>query len=268
MKDDIIEGIAKMMALIGLIVLFMVGIGHWHDNHTAQLGKTINSYESDVLLQDEQIQDVHLRIAELTSQLKETKLNLNQKDKELYLKVNSIDAALYAKSKRWEKIKKVRSIAKNTIKSNRYPSRMNIVDLTRYATAVIDFSSEYDVPIPLILAVTRQESAFNPKAVSHAGAQGLMQLMPRTALECSDETGKRFSNIFHIGTNVQFGTFYLRKMLTRFKENTELAIKAYNAGPNYVTKVLANEYRSYPSETINYSKKVLEYLKEYKAEYN
>ena len=57
-------------------------------------------------------------------------------------------------------------------------------------------------------------------------------------------------------------------MLTRFNENKELAIKAYNAGPNYVSKILAKIYRNYPKETIDYSKKVLGYLEEYQASYN
>ena len=145
---------------------------------------------------------------------------------------------------------------------------MNILGLTRYAGAVVDYSSEYDIPIPLILAVTRQESAFNPRAVSHAGAQGLMQLMPKTAKECVEDIGKRFYNIYDIRTNVQLGTFYLRKMLTKFKDDVELAVKAYNAGPTYVTKVLANEYSSYPKETIDYSEKVIKYFNEYQLHYN
>ena len=95
-----------------------------------------------------------------------------------------------------------------------------------------------------------------------------MQLMPLTAKECSSDIGKRLSNIYDIGTNVELGTFYLRKMLTRFNNNTELAVKAYNAGPNYVSKIIAKEYRRYPAETIDYSKKVLQYLEEYKSQYN
>ena len=232
------------------------------------MNEITNLYDSNVSIQDEQIQDVHLKVSELASKLKEAELSLSQRDKELNAKVESIDAAINSKSKRWVQIKKVRSIVKNTITSSRYPNHMNIVALTRYASAVVDYSSEYDVPIPLILAVTRQESAFNPQAVSHAGAQGLMQLMPGTARECAGDIGKRYSNIFHIGTNVQFGTFYLRKMLTRFNEDTELAIKAYNAGPNYVSKILAKIYRNYPEETIDYSKRVLGYLEEYQASYN
>jgi soluble lytic murein transglycosylase-like protein len=251
--------------LLGILVFGITCGGLYLLNKTDNVDKEIRNLNNETNILKNQLNSHNQGVAETIIQLEVEVSDINTK---LTDRIKSIDAALNSKSKRWEEIKKIRNIAKNTIKTSRYPSRMNIVDLTRYATAVVDFSSEYDVSIPLILAVTRQESAFNPKAVSHAGAQGLMQLMPRTALECSDEIGKRFSNIFHIGTNVQFGTFYLRKMLTRFKDDIELAIKAYNAGPNYVTKVLANEYRSYPSETINYSKKVLEYLKEYKTAYN
>jgi soluble lytic murein transglycosylase-like protein len=253
------------VALILTILIFAI-LGY--NKQVEKLNDITNLYDSNVSIQDGQIEDVHIRVAELTSKLNETELILNQKNKELYSKINSLDAAINSKSKRWVQIKKVRSIVKDTITTARYESYMNIVSLTRYASAVVDYSSEYDVPVPLILAVTRQESAFNPQAISHAGAQGLMQLMPGTARECATDIGKRYSNIFHVGTNVQFGTFYLRKMLTRFNENTELSVKAYNAGPNYVSKVLAKIYRNYPDETIDYSEKVLGYLKEYQASYN
>ncbi len=254
--------ILTLLCMTALAVLFL------YQKQIVQMDSIANVYKDDVADQDEQIQDVHTRMAELSAILEETKQLSAQKNKELYMKINSIDAAINSKSKRWVQIKRVRTIVKETITKSRYSAKMNIVALTRYASAVVDFSNEYDVPIPLILAVTRQESAFNPKAVSHAGAQGLMQLMPGTARECAGDIGKRYSNIFHVGTNVQFGTFYLRKMLTRFNEDTELAVKAYNAGPNYVSKILAKIYRNYPAETINYSKKVLQYLEEYKASYN
>jgi soluble lytic murein transglycosylase-like protein len=254
--------ILTLLCMIVLAVLFL------YQKQIIQMDSIANVYKDDVADQDEQIQDVHTRVAELSAILEETKQLSAQKNKELYMKINSIDAAINSKSKRWVQIKRVRTIVKETIAKSRYSAKMNIVALTRYASAVVDFSNEYDVPIPLILAVTRQESAFNPKAVSHAGAQGLMQLMPGTARECAGDIGKRYSNVFHVGTNVQFGTFYLRKMLTRFNEDTELAVKAYNAGPNYVSKVLAKIYRNYPAETIDYSKKVLQYLEEYKTSYN
>ena len=91
--------------------------------------------------------------------------------------------------------------------------------------------------------------------------------MPATAKECQVDIGKRFSNVFDARSNVQLGTYYLRKMLTRFEGNISLAIKAYNAGPTYVSKVLAGEYKNYPEETIGYNEKVLQYYEEYKKHY-
>lgn len=225
-------------------------------------------YKNIIFKQDEKIKQTEEKIKNLKSILIEIEIDHKNKNKEAILKINSIDAAISSKTKRWEKIKKLRKIVKNTITNQNYKTNMNIIDLTKYAGAVVDYSSEYDIPIPLILAVTRQESAFNPKAISHAGAQGLMQLMPETAKECAGDIGKRFYNVFSIRTNVQLGTFYLRKMLTKFKDDVELSIKAYNAGPNYVLKVLAEEYKTYPQETVGYSKKVLKYLEEYQALYN
>jgi len=230
--------------------------------------KQIEEYKKNSLIDNQQeIQDIHLKVTELSDLLQNNRDSFEKEQNLLNNKINSIDVAINSKSKRWAKIKKVRLITKNFINNKKYKKYMNIVDLTRYATAVVDFSAEYDVEIPLILAVTTQESAFNPKAVSHAGAQGLMQLMPGTARECAGDIGKRYTNIYHIGTNVQFGTFYLRKMLTKFDENIDLAIRAYNAGPNYVAKVLAKEYRNYPEETKDYAIRVLGYLEDYRAHF-
>jgi len=252
-----------LFALLSVIVF--VAILFFYQKQLTQMTLINDSYKADVANQDKQIGKVNTKLVELSTKLKEAKISNEQ----LNAKINSMDVAMNSRSKRWIKVKRVRAIAKKTMtRLGKYSNRMNIIALTRYAGAVVDSSNEYDVPIPLILAVTRQESAFNPKAVSHAGAKGLMQLMPRTAQECADDIGRRYTNIFDVGTNVRLGTYYLRKMLTRFDEDTELAIKAYNAGPNYVSKVLANIYSAYPDETINYSKKVLEYLEEYQASYN
>lgn len=218
-------------------------------------------YKKNIIEQNQKIGDFDTKLAEVSE---ESKIS----DEALKARIKAIDSALNGGGKRWIKIKKVRSIVKKQIAKSSYKKWMNIVELTRYSGAVVDASDEYDVPVPLILAVTRQESAFNPKAVSHAGAKGLMQLMPRTAKECAEGIGRKHVGIFEIETNVRLGTFYLRKMLTRFDEDTELAIKAYNAGPTYVSRVLAKEYKTYPAETIDYSERVLRYLEQYKASYN
>jgi len=225
---------------------------------TSELEALTNNYASLVAQQDQKIKDLK---AGTYKDLETLKLNFSSSYESLDRKVEAIDSAINSKSKRWGEIKKIRAVVRVT------HGKVNITVLNRYSAAVVDASNEYDVPIPLILAVTRQESAFRQHAVSHAGAQGLMQLMPRTAKECQNDIGKRFSNVFDVRSNVQLGTYYLRKMLTKFEGNTELAVRAYNAGPTYVSKVLAKEYRTYPAETVDYTKRVLGYIEEYKKHY-
>ncbi len=110
------------------------------------------------------------------------------------------------------------------------------------------------VPAGLIRAVLMAESAGNPSAVSVAGAQGLMQLMPGTAAGCG------IGNPFDPYENVECGTGYLRSLLHHYHNNVTLAVAAYNAGPGavdryhgvppyaetraYVVRVV-NAYRSY-----------------------
>lgn len=99
-----------------------------------------------------------------------------------------------------------------------------------------------------IHAVIKQESRYNPKAVSHAGAQGLMQMMPATA--------QRFGlkDPFDATANVQAGTKYLKWLLKRFDGNVSLALAGYNAGEGAVDK-----YKGVPpyNETQNYVRKIV-----------
>jgi hypothetical protein len=114
-------------------------------------------------------------------------------------------------------------------------------------------AAKYDLSPDLIRGVIRAESNFKAKAVSSAGAQGLMQLMPATAKELG------VKNSFDIAQNIDGGTKYLRKMLDRFGGNVRTALAAYNAGPGTVIKY--NGRVPYP-ETRQYVKRVLRFSRQ------
>ncbi len=98
-----------------------------------------------------------------------------------------------------------------------------------------------DVEWALIHALIRQESMFDTKAKSPAGARGLMQLMPTTAKSVAKKKGLHYSTAWLTTKpdyNITLGSSYLAQMLKRFDSNYPLAIAAYNAGPTRVSKWL------------------------------
>ncbi len=102
----------------------------------------------------------------------------------------------------------------------------------------------------LLEAIAYVESRFNPEAISPKGAQGMMQLMPRTAAELGVDAANPEAN-------ARGGADYLRKMVTMFGNNVEFAIAAYNAGPSAVLR-----YGGVPpyAETRAYVDAVMDYL--------
>ena len=173
-------------------------------------------------------------------------------------RIAMLEESVDSKDKRWSRIKVVRKAIQDT--SSKVPP---ILELTSIASAIIDYSDEYDVPTSLILGVAKTESNFQRKAISKAGAMGLMQVMQDTAKEISGDVGNRHYSLYNVRNNIQFGTYYLRKMLDTFDGDDQFAIRAYNAGPTYVEKVKAGEYQRYPSETVKYLETVLTWKKKY-----
>jgi soluble lytic murein transglycosylase len=96
------------------------------------------------------------------------------------------------------------------------------------------------LPKGLVYAVMRQESAYDPEAVSSARAVGLLQLMPETARRIAAESGSPFDEklLKTPSVNIELGSKYLAKMLRTFDGSIPLAVAAYNAGPRAVEKWL------------------------------
>jgi soluble lytic murein transglycosylase-like protein len=122
----------------------------------------------------------------------------------------------------------------------------------RYRHLIEANAARYGLSSALLHAVIRTESAYKANALSHAGACGLMQLMPGTA--------KRFGvrNIWDPAENIRGGSAYLRFLLDLFDGDLRLALAGYNAGENAVKR---HGYQIPPyRETQNYVRKVLRHL--------
>lgn len=122
-----------------------------------------------------------------------------------------------------------------------------------FDSVIREAASAYGVPFALIKAVIRAESSFNPHVVSHAGAMGLMQLMPATAesLNCADPFDPR-DNIFA-------GTQYLKILGDRYNGDMNLVLAAYNAGSGAVARAGGVPFEN----TRRYIERVLSFYLEY-----
>lgn len=123
--------------------------------------------------------------------------------------------------------------------------------------AVTRAAQQHHLHPALLFAVMKAESSFNPIVVSKAGAVGLMQLVPETAMR----HGVR--NLYDTNENIAGGARHLRYLLDRFHGNMRLALAAYNAGERKVDR-----YKQIPpyKETRHYVQKVLSYYRDYRKE--
>lgn len=129
------------------------------------------------------------------------------------------------------------------------------LQLHSYQDIIRQNARAYRLEEALVKAVIKAESNYNPQSISNKGAQGLMQLIPATA---------RLVNVddpFNPADNIRGGSNYLRLMLDQFNGNLDLALAAYNAGPNAVQR-----HGGIPpyTETRNYVQRVRRYLEQYR----
>jgi len=121
-----------------------------------------------------------------------------------------------------------------------YLSRSNVEEM---ATRVEEVSRRYGIGSDMIYAVIRAESSFDPMAQSNRGAMGLMQLLPSTAREVATQLNIQWTDdriLWDPMMNIEMGTYYLRTLLTRF-DNVEVALAAYNQGPNRIAALQATQ---------------------------
>jgi soluble lytic murein transglycosylase len=123
-----------------------------------------------------------------------------------------------------------------------------------YEDIIYVASMKYGVDPPLVKAIVKAESDFDPQAVSKVGARGLMQLMPETARLMG------VANVHDPAENIEGGTRYLSGLLEKFDWQVPMAVAAYNAGETAV-----HRYGAVPpfEETQEFVKKVLRYYRLY-----
>ncbi|MBM4357379.1 MAG: lytic transglycosylase domain-containing protein [Deltaproteobacteria bacterium] len=136
------------------------------------------------------------------------------------------------------------------------PSDRSLERFSRYDRAIVEAATLYQLPQELVRAVIKVESDYDPRAVSSAGAQGLMQLMPETALRM------QIRDSFDPRLNILAGTRYLRILANTFNGDIQLTVAAYNAGEGAVAR--HGGIPPYP-ETQAYVTKVLHYYHRYRS---
>lgn len=136
------------------------------------------------------------------------------------------------------------------------PDRSLNSDVTRrYDQIITEAAERHGVSFSLLKAMIKIESDFNPRAISRAGAMGLMQIMPENIKRL------KIKDPFDPRENIMGGTRYLKQMIDRFNGKLSLALAAYNAGPNTVER-----YQRIPpfTETENYVEAVMKYYSIFK----
>lgn len=145
-------------------------------------------------------------------------------------------------------VKKSTETSSNKVSFTSYMSETKSLD-----SIFEDAARKYKVPVDLLKAIGKAESNFDPNAVSSAGAQGVMQLMPATAKYLGVQDS------FDPEQNIMGGAKYISQLLDKYDGDVKLSLAAYNAGMGNVAK-----YGGIPpfKETQNYVVKVMKYRNE------
>ncbi len=186
------------------------------------------------------------RAASLNQRINNIENQLNPKTESVYTNQTFVDALKKSMSER--NVFRLQNETLDTPPNVRSISSIPTYTREQLGNIVSNISAKYNVDEKLVNAVIRQESGFNVKAKSKAGAMGLMQLMPATA------RGLGVKDPYNPVQNIEGGVKYLSNLLKKYNGNIVLALAAYNAGSGAVDK-----YSGVPPyrETQNYVKSIL-----------
>jgi len=151
----------------------------------------------------------------------------------------------------------------------RHSKTMNERMVLHVADALVDEANHLGYDPLLLLAVIRVESNYNHLAISPVGAEGLMQLMPPTAVWMADRSGVDWpdGHSFDPVINVRLGARYLAHLEEQFGGRMDIALTAYNRGPT-ATRALMRKYGGLPRDILDfYATKVLDKYRELRGQY-
>lgn len=159
-----------------------------------------------------------------------------------------------------------------TVAQSKDYNDLNLRFPVNYQSEVRKISRQYQLEPAHVYAVIRQESAFNKDARSHAGALGLMQLMPKTGRVTAKKHNiplPSTSLLYQPDKNISIGSAYLKQVMEAYDDNIVLASAAYNAGPHRVKRWLPEDTEKPAAqwiamvpfnETRNYIQRILAYI--------
>jgi len=141
-----------------------------------------------------------------------------------------------------------------------YFSKSSLYPL-KYEELINKYAKVYNLRASLVAALIKEESSFNPNAVSSAGALGLMQILPSTGSWIAEKIkyqGFKTEDLLNPAVNIKFGEWYLRYLLDRYEENLDLALAAYNSGTRKIDLLKGKTIREEDLflETSNFIKRV------------
>ncbi len=134
------------------------------------------------------------------------------------------------------------------------------------ADVIAEQSEIHNIDPLLLIALIHVESTFNPNALSHKGAKGLMQLLPDTAKYINNKTNKGImntNNLFDAETNIMLGAAYMEYLLNKTNGNLEYALTAYNMGPSNMFRAKRKNRlpKAYSSKVMKEYNKLLQAVK-------